>query len=192
MAKQMTKAQVRAQVAATVDAREAALVHDEAQAWDEAHAVQGAVAPLAVAQAVPATVAQPQAVNAPAEAGEALPPVLVAAAQPSNAPRYNLNGPARKLADEGHNAAPTLQKLGKDTDPAWRSHGYKATNTRAIALAVILQDLGTGFTASEAQACLAKYHKAGALNLGSGTPASYVKAFVKNGYFAPVQEVAEA
>lgn len=182
MAKQLNKAQVREL------AQEA---EKFAALWDEAHAIQATVLALEVGASVPAMVVPATATNAPAEGGEALPPVLVAAAQPSTAPRYALNAPARALADQGHEAAPTLQKLGKDTDPAWRTHGYKATNTRAIALAVILQELGQGFTAGEAQAVLSKHHKAGHLNLGSGTPASYVKAFVKNGYFAPVQVEAE-
>jgi len=206
MAKQMSKAEVRAMAEQAAefekvwdDAIEQNELFDavrkmnaelEAQEQAEREALE---APVGGAVWAPATTVAPTTTNAPEAQEPALPPVLQAAAQGTPVQRYSLNGPAMQLASQGHNAGATLQKSGdpKLSDPNWRSNGHKATNTRAIALATIVQELGSGFAAAEAQACLAKWHKAGALHLGSGTPASYVKAFIKNGYFAPVTVAVE-
>lgn len=61
----------------------------------------------------------------------------------------------------------------------WRNNGHKATNTRAVVITT-LAALGTTFTHAQAVAALAPL-KAAAI-LGSGTPASYLRAFVKSGY----------
>jgi hypothetical protein len=61
----------------------------------------------------------------------------------------------------------------------WRNNGHKATNTRAIVIET-LASLGETFTRDQALSVLAPL-KAAAI-LGSGTPASYIAAFVKSGY----------
>jgi hypothetical protein len=97
---------------------------------------------------------------------------------------YALNEAATKLAALGLEAAATLQ-AGEHRGPAWRAANYRAPNTRAGALAAIASAAnGQPITAEAAQAALAAAKLAG-LNLGTGTPRSYVKAFVKNGYLAP-------
>lgn len=65
----------------------------------------------------------------------------------------------------------------------WRSHGHKAPNTRHVALSA-LAELGSAFTLEDAAKAL-KPLKDQAL-LGSGTPASYLKAFIKSGYLVEV------
>lgn len=114
--------------------------------------------------------------------------VIVPVAPEQGVQLYKLNGPAASLAAQGASAAPTLQKKGdpKHSDPNWRSANHKATNTRAIALATIMANFAGPFSAAEAQKLLSIANKEHGLHLGSGTPASYVKAFIKNGYFAPV------
>lgn len=63
----------------------------------------------------------------------------------------------------------------------WRNNGHKATNTRAIVMET-LYELGDTFTHDAALTALAPLKKAAIL--GSGTPASYLRAFVKSGYLA--------
>lgn len=69
----------------------------------------------------------------------------------------------------------------------WRNNGHKAPNTRQIVIQA-LAALGTSFTHAQALAALQPL-KASA-TLGSGSPASYVRAFVKCGYLVPVQGAA--
>lgn len=57
-------------------------------------------------------------------------------------------------------------------------NGATRPNTRAAALSAI--EAAAPCTLAAARSALADLHKAG--TLGSGTPASYVAAFVKNGY----------
>lgn len=107
----------------------------------------------------------------------------------SGAPTYRMNEKAQALAAQGANAGPTLQRSAPGFGVAWRANGKTAPNTRAQALAAI-GALGSSpevarFTAEEAQKALAEMHKAGIL--GSGTPRSYVAAFIKNGYFVPAE-----
>lgn len=116
------------------------------------------------------------AVNAPA--------VAVAAPAAAPATLYALNAKAAALAAAGGNAGKTLQAPSKGLGLGWRAAGYTAPNTRAMALAVVAA-LGETFTVAQAQAALQAAKAAGTLNLGSGTPGSYCKAFVANGYFAP-------
>lgn len=77
----------------------------------------------------------------------------------------------------------TLQTPDKALGRAWRSAAYTQPNTRVAALATILAVAPC--TAEQAQAALAAGKLAG-LNLGTGTPRSYVKAFIKNGYMTKV------
>lgn len=65
----------------------------------------------------------------------------------------------------------------------WRANGHKAPNTRHIVIN-LLSTLGATFTHADALAALAPL-KADA-TLGSGTPASYIRAFVKCGYLVPM------
>jgi hypothetical protein len=97
---------------------------------------------------------------------------------------YTLNEKAAKLADEDTGAAATLQASAPKTGKEWRKVGVAKPNTRAAALAAVRKAHPDGFTHEQAVAALIAARKAG-LNLGQGTPGSYAKAFVKNGYFAP-------
>lgn len=65
----------------------------------------------------------------------------------------------------------------------WRANGHKAPNTRHVALSALME-LGSAFTLDDAAKAL-KPLKDQAL-LGSGTPASYLKAFIKSGYLVEV------
>jgi len=94
-----------------------------------------------------------------------------------------------ELAALGATAGATLQAPSKGLGQAWRQAGYKAPNTRAIALNALQAHYPSGFTFAQAVACLQVGVKAGAINLGSGTPNSYCKAFVANGYFTELAEV---
>jgi len=95
-----------------------------------------------------------------------------------------LNSAALALAALGAQAPATLQR-GTVGGPQWRNHGVTKPNTRAIALAAIAT-LGAQFTALQAQGALAGLAQAQPGVLGSGTPRSYVAAFIKNGYMATV------
>lgn len=100
--------------------------------------------------------------------------------------RYSLNEKALFLAG----LAPEDVKLyrqgaatkgnGKD----WRATGVDRKNTRAGALAVVYSVCGAKFTEDQAIAALRKAKDNDGLNLGTGSPKSYVKAFIANGYFA--------
>lgn len=115
------------------------------------------------------------------------PVAAVAAPQAAPATLYTLNAKAAALAAAGANAGKTLQAPAKGLGLQWRAAGYTAPNTRALALAVVAA-LGGTFTLAQAQAALQAAKAAGTLNLGSGTPGSYCKAFVANGYFAPCSQ----
>lgn len=79
---------------------------------------------------------------------------------------------------------PTLQRgCTVAVGAQWRANDYKAPNTRHIVIGV-LANLGEEFTYAQAAAALAPL-KADA-TLGSGTPASYIRAFVKCGYLEEV------
>lgn len=65
----------------------------------------------------------------------------------------------------------------------WRANGHKAPNTRHEALSAIAA-IGSTFTLEAAAAALKPLKDAAIL--GSGTPASYLKAFIKAGYIAEV------
>jgi len=186
MSKQASKAQVRAQ------AQEFAAFE---LLWDEAHEMNDKVnAELAeLAEAVAGMTAQLEADEAAHNSTpeETAPPV--ADAPVVNGPQlYVLNGPATNLAREGLSGSvrETLQKAGdpKAANPEWRNMGHKAPNTRALALAVIVQTLGARFSEAQARKALADAKAAGTLHLGSGTPASYVKAFIGNKYFSPAPD----
>lgn len=110
--------------------------------------------------------------------------VAKTAPEAARAPTYMLNEKAHTLAAQGAEAALTLQRSAPGFGVAWRANGKTAPNTRAQALAAIAA-LAPGFTAEAAQKALAEMHKAGIL--GSGTPRSYVAAFIKNGYFVPAE-----
>ena len=103
---------------------------------------------------------------------------------PASGPRYTLSAKAQALAT-ATTPGNTLQRPAPGLGMAWRTAGHTAPNTRAGALAVVLAaSNGQPFTQAQAQQWL-QAAKASGLNLGSGTPGSYAKAFVGNGYFAP-------
>ena len=93
---------------------------------------------------------------------------------------FTLNTKAQELAAsaKASQAALTLQAPAKGLGMGWRNAKHTAPNTRAHALAVLPEQ----FTLEQAVALLDAARKEG-LNLGSGTPRSYCKAFVVNGYF---------
>lgn len=126
-----------------------------------------------------APVAAP-AVALPVTLATALHAMVNAPAAPVQAPSavvYTITAKAKVIAPHL-----TLQRgCTVPVGAQWRSNGHKATNTRAIVIEV-LAGLGTTFTHAQAVAALAPL-KAQAL-LGSGTPASYLRAFVKSGYLA--------
>lgn len=125
--------------------------------------VQGAALPTPVATALPALV------NAPA-------PVAAAPATASST-MYTITAKAKLIAPHL-----TLQRgCTVPVGAQWRNNGHKATNTRAIVIET-LAELGGTFTHDDAVKAL-KPLKDAAL-LGSGTPASYLRAFVKSGYLA--------
>ena len=105
----------------------------------------------------------------------------------TSAPRYTLSAKAQALAT-AQQVGNTLQRPAPGLGMGWRQAGHTAPNTRAGALAVVLAaSKGEAFTQAQAQQWLQEAKAAG-LNLGSGTPGSYAKAFVGNGYFAPCSE----
>jgi alkylhydroperoxidase/carboxymuconolactone decarboxylase family protein YurZ len=106
---------------------------------------------------------------------------------PQQAPEqsYVLSGPATTLAGQGNQATHTLQAHAKNhgLGKEWRKPGHKAPNTRAIALSAVLAATGgKPFTQEQARLALVAIKD----QLGSGTPNSYAKAFVGNGYFQAV------
>lgn len=105
----------------------------------------------------------------------------VAAPAQVAAPVYALNDKAAAMAALVI-GTPTLQTPAKGLGKTWRAAGHTAANTRVGALAAILAGTDGTFTADAAQAVLAAEKLAG-LNLGTGSPRSYVAAFIKNGYF---------
>lgn len=117
------------------------------------------------AQAVPATTPAPSA--------------PVAAPAPTAAVTYSITAKAQLIAPHL-----TLQRgCTVPVGPNWRANGHKATNTRALAIQA-LAALGSTFTHAQAVSALLPL-KQQAL-LGSGTPASYLRAFVASGYLAQV------
>ena len=122
-------------------------------------------APVAAAAAVPATTPAPTVQNS------------------ASAQTYTLSAKAQALAT-ATSVGNTLQTPAKGLGMGWRTAGHTAPNTRAGALATIhAASNGQPFTQAQAVAWL-QAAKAAGLNLGSGTPGSYAKAFVANGYFA--------
>jgi len=95
--------------------------------------------------------------------------------------RFTLNEKAMTLASQEIGAA-TLQTPDKGLGKAWRTAGFTRPNTRVAALATVLATCGEEFSAADAEAAL-RAAKADGLNLGTGSPRSYVVAFIKNGYF---------
>ncbi len=125
--------------------------------------VQGAALPTPVATALLALV------NAPAPAA--------AAPATNSTVMYSITAKAVVIAPHL-----TLQRgCTVPVGAQWRNNGHKATNTRALAIQA-LAALGSSFTHAQAVAALLPL-KQQAL-LGSGTPASYLRAFVKSGYLA--------
>jgi len=128
--------------------------------------------------------AKRQAPSKPATAPKAVPATTVAAT-PAALPLYTLSSVAATLAAAGNQATATLQAPSRQhgLGTAWRTAGHKAPNTRAIALATVLAAAGgKPFNVSQALVALGTIKA----QLGSGTPNSYCKAFIANGYFAPV------
>lgn len=109
-----------------------------------------------------------------------LSPTPAAIAAATAAPVYTLSAPAEALAAQGDAASNTLQRSAPGFGVAWRQNAKSAPNTRAQALAAIAEVAPCPL--AQAQAALVPLQAAGIL--GSGTPRSYVAAFVKNGYLA--------
>jgi hypothetical protein len=190
MSKQPSKAEVRAR------AEEFAAFE---LLWDEAHEMADAFNAALTDDVELLNAAHAEALDMEAARNstpeETVPPVVEAPVV--NGPQlYVLNGPATNLAREGLSGSvrETLQKAGdpKAANPEWRNMGHKAPNTRALALAVIVQTLGARFSEAQARKALADAKAAGTLHLGSGTPASYVKAFIGNKYFSPAPDAEPA
>jgi hypothetical protein len=114
-------------------------------------------------------------------------PATTVAATPANAATaaptqlYGLNAKAAALAAAGTAAGNTLQRPAPGLGMAWRQPKHTAPNTRAVALATLVQAHGATFSHTQALATLATIKPV----LGAGSPASYIKAFIKNGYFVP-------
>lgn len=137
------------------------------------------VGPVAPQAAPTATPVAPTLAVSPAVAPAATPAALAAALLNPHTATYTIGAKAQVIAPHL-----TLQRGCTTTVGAqWRSNGHKALNTRHIAIGVLAQ-LGSTFTHAQALAALAPL-KANA-TLGSGTPASYIRAFVKCGYLVPV------
>lgn len=101
----------------------------------------------------------------------------------ANLPVYTLAAPALAIAAQPVGATTTQGALPAHNGVTWRITSAKlAPNTRVGALQVLAAAVPC--TAPAAIAALATA-KAQGLSLGTGTPASYVKAFVKNGYLTP-------
>ena len=95
---------------------------------------------------------------------------------------YTISAKAQIVADRV-----TLQRPAPGMGKAWRTAGYKAPSLRHQAIAAIATATnGQPFTAEQAMAALK------GVALGSGTPNSFVKAFIACGYLAPVQAPAKA
>lgn len=112
------------------------------------------------------------------------PKQVAAATTPATTPVvvYTLNPQAAALAAQGAAAANTLQRTTTGLGKAWRTAAKRAPNTRAQALAAIAA-APQPVTLNAAKAALQPLHVAGVL--GSGTPGSYVAAFIKCGYMVP-------
>lgn len=94
---------------------------------------------------------------------------------------YTVSEKAQIVADRV-----TLQRPAPGMGKAWRAAGYKAPSLRHQAIAAIATATkGKPFTTEQAMAALKD------VALGSGTPNSFVKAFIACGYLAPVQANAE-
>ena len=94
---------------------------------------------------------------------------------------YTITEKAQIVADRV-----TLQRSAPGMGKAWRTAGYKAPSLRHQAIAAIATATkGKPFTAEQAMDALA------GVALGSGTPNSFVKAFIACGYLAQVQPKAE-
>lgn len=136
----------------------------------KAQAFVGPVAPQAPALPLTLATALLSMVNAPATAADAVPVT-------ANTVMYVITAKAKVIAPHL-----TLQRgCTVPVGAQWRANGHKATNTRALVMEC-LHSLGGAFTHDQALAAL-KPLKDQAM-LGSGTPASYLRAFVKSGYLA--------
>lgn len=133
-------------------------------------ALSATVEPLVGPVMPAATTPAPIAAVAPAAAPEPAPASTAAT-------MYSITAKAKLIA-------PHLTLQRGCTVPVganWRNNGHKSTNTRAIVIETLAK-LGGTFTYEQAVEAL-KPLKEQAF-LGSGTPASYLRAFVKSGYLA--------
>ena len=138
----------------------------------------GPVMPVAPQVPAPVATALLAMVNAPA----ALPATPAPATVPAGQVAYTIGAKAVVITGRLTNQRGCTVALKGTT---WLEQGHKAPNTRHIVINV-LAALGGTFTHEQAVAALAPL-KADA-TLGSGTPASYIRAFVKCGYLVPVAE----
>lgn len=105
-----------------------------------------------------------------------------AASAPAAPVLYTLNDKA--LAMSGAQASNTLQGiLPKGNGKDWRQNSAtQAPNTRVLALAHLVAQVGDTFTAEQFLTSMAEHKKTAT---GTWTPASRFKAFVKSGYVVP-------
>lgn len=137
-----------------------------------AQAFEGPAAPEAEAPVDAPVVAEVPAAATPAPSAPEAPTAVVGAGC------YSITTKAQAIA-------PHLTLQRGCTVPVgvhWRANGHKATNTRLLVIEALYEIAGEDgeFTHAQAMAAL-KPLKDGAF-LGSGTPASYLRAFVKSGY----------
>jgi hypothetical protein len=132
-------------------------------------------------KAAAATVALPTPVAAALLALVNAPAAAPAAPATGKAVMYSITAKAKLIAPHL-----TLQRgCTVPVGAQWRANGHKATNTRALVMDC-LYELGSTFTHDQAVAALKPLKDAAML--GSGTPASYLRAFVKSGYIATATE----
>lgn len=143
----------------------------KADAHVQAFIVDAASVPnaaAALAQLPAATPVAPTLAVAPAAPAPAAPAA-------TSATMYTITAKAKVIAPHL-----TLQRgCTVAIGPNWRAGQHKATNTRAVVIET-LAELGVTFTRDQALAALKPLKDAAIL--GSGTPASYLAAFVKAGY----------
>lgn len=132
----------------------------------------------------PATPVAPTLTVAPATGVPAATPAMQAAALANPlAYTYALGTAAQAIANHATLQRGCTAPVGKQ----WRANGHKAPNTRHVVVGT-LQALGSQFTYSQAVTVLQPLKTAAIL--GSGTPASYIRAFIKCGYLVPMSKVA--
>lgn len=103
-----------------------------------------------------------------------------------NASAYKLAGNWQAVAQKGGQLTRQRPGAAQPVGNAWHATAVGKPNTRALVLQAVHALYGTNsFTYAQWAAALAPLAQAG--TLGSGTPRSYLVAFVKQGYLAAAQ-----